>query len=383
MKKTLIIIVIILAVILVLPLINLVTWYLKPEKAMDIILVDKTVPTIERFNHRAISWILTNERFVSSAKKAYSYKKDYYGFFPLKPVSERKWEKKEYRLTDVINLADNNDAVYFADTYGVFFNDWYRGYTKTRHSRKIWGGLTNNDFLLIKEMKDRNKLIILEYNTFDYPASAFDSYRTQEKLGLTFSGWTGKYFHSLDSTAHNFPLWMTEMYRNQYRRHWTYKGPGLILLNQKNIIVLEEGNHVENAIPRIVTEAEMMERYGVAESVAFSEWFDIVDPVSSKVIANYEINTTAAGDSLLLRYQLSNRFPAVLQDNASSNVYYFAGNFAYNNKPFWTARFPGMNKMKRVLYSENADDPRRFFWLFYKPLVKTIFTEYYSTVNNM
>ena len=34
--------------------------------------------------------------------------------------------RNDYRLTDVINLAKKNDAIYFADTYGVFSNDWYR-----------------------------------------------------------------------------------------------------------------------------------------------------------------------------------------------------------------------------------------------------------------
>ena len=46
-----------------------------------------------------------------------------------------------------------------------------RGINKSRKSRKLYGGLNNNDFLLIKEMKDRNKLIILEYNSFDYPTA--------------------------------------------------------------------------------------------------------------------------------------------------------------------------------------------------------------------
>jgi hypothetical protein len=381
MKKALIIIVIILAVIVALPLINLVSWYLQPKKAMDIILVDKTVPTLERYHHRSFSWILTNGRFVKGDEKSYCYKKDYYGFFPLKPISDRKWERNEYRLTDVINLAETNDAVYFADTYGVFFNDWYRGLNKTRRPRKIYGGLTNNDFLLIKEMKDRNRLIILEYNTFDYPASAFDSYRTQEKLGLTFTGWTGKYFSSLDSTGHDFPMWMTEMYRKEHRSPWNFDGPGLVMLNQKSIIVLAEGAHVESAVPKIVTGPDAVEKYGVNPSVAFDNWFDVVDPVACKVLASYQISTTEQGDSLLMNYNLSNSFPAVVQDNVSPNVYYFAGNFAYNTKPFWTARFNGMDKVKRFLYSDKPDDPRRFFWLFYKPLLNTIFSDYYGSLN--
>ena len=48
---------------------------------MNIILIDKTVPTIERDNHKSFNWILTNERFVKKEKKtSYSYRKDYYGF---------------------------------------------------------------------------------------------------------------------------------------------------------------------------------------------------------------------------------------------------------------------------------------------------------------
>ncbi len=57
MKKTLLIIVIILAVILALPVFNLVQWFFQAKKPLDIILLDKTSATLERENHRAFSWI--------------------------------------------------------------------------------------------------------------------------------------------------------------------------------------------------------------------------------------------------------------------------------------------------------------------------------------
>jgi len=167
MKKTLLIVVIILAVIIALPVINLIRWTFQSKKPIDIIIVDKSVPTLEREKHRSFNWILTNDRFVKKGSKStYSYTKDYYGFSPQRPLRDKQWERNDYRLTDLINLAEKNDAVYFTDTYGVFFNDWYKGFNKSRKSRKLYGGLNNNDFLLIKEMKDRNKLIIMEYNSF-------------------------------------------------------------------------------------------------------------------------------------------------------------------------------------------------------------------------
>jgi hypothetical protein len=382
MKKTLLIVGIILAVIIALPVINLIRWTFQSKKPMNIILVDKTVPTIERLHHKSFSWILTNERFVKKEKKtSYSYKKDYYGFYPQRPLREHKWDRNDYRLTDLINLADNNDAIYFADTYGVFFNDWYRGINKSRKSRKLYGGLNNNDFLLIKEMKDRNKLIIMEYNSFDYPTAAFESVRTQEKLGITFSGWTGKYFSTLDTTGPDFPIWMTAMYRKEHKKPWTFKKPGIVILREKNILVLEVGTHLTTAMPQIITSPEYAEKYGVAESVAFDRWFDIIDPLENTVISKYKIATTPVGDTLLAVSNLLSEFPAVTQESVTKTVFYFSGDFASSEIPYWISRFKGVDKLKGILYSDKPEDHRRFFWLYYRPLVNGIFTEYYDSKN--
>jgi hypothetical protein len=383
MKKTLLIVVIILVVIVVLPVINLIRWTFQTKKPMDIILVDKTVPTFEREKHKSFNWILTNERFVKKGKKTgYSYKKDYYGFYPQRPLREKQWERNEYRLTDVINLAEKNDAVYFADTYGVFFNDWYKGINKSRKSRKLFGGLNNNDFLLVKEMKDRNKLIIMEYNSFDYPTPPFESVRTQEKLGITFSGWTGKYFSSLDTAGEEFPIWMTAIYRKEYKKPWTFTKPGIVILKEKDIIVLEEGTHLKNAIPHILTDSVYCKKYGVPGSVAFDKWFDIINPLENKIVSKFKIETTPIGDSLLVDNNLLNEFPAVVQDSVSQRIYYFSGDFANNNVSFWTSRLKGGYKLKGILYSDKPDDTRRFFWLYYKPLINGIFSDYYNSMNS-
>ncbi len=382
MKKTLLIIVIILALIFILPLINLIRWTFQAKKPMDIILVDKTVPTLERENHKSFIWILTNERFVKKEKKnSYSYIKDYYGFSPKRPLREKQWDRKDYRLTDLIKLAENNDAVYFADTYGVFFNDWYKGINKSRKSRKLYGGLNNNDFLLIKEMQDRNKLIIMEYNSFDYPTAQYESVRTQEKLGVTFSGWTGKYFSSLDTTTVDFPIWMTAMYRKQSGKPWIFTKPGVVILKEKEIIVLEEGTHLKNAMPKIITDPEYCTKYGVNNNVAFDKWFDIIDPLENNIVSKFSIETTTIGDTLLLDFGLANQFPAVVQEPKNNRVYYFSGDFANNDLPAWTSRLKGVNKLKGFLYSDKPDDTRRFFWLYYRPLINGIFTDYYNSTN--
>jgi len=383
MKKTLLIVVIILAVIVALPVINLIRWTFQTKKPLNIILVDKTVPTIEREKHRAFSWVLTSERFVKKEnKRNYSFRKDYYGFVPKRPLRDKKWDRNIYRVSDLINLAENNDAVYFADTYGVFFNDWYGAFSRARKSRILDGSLNNTDNLLIKEMNDRNKLIVMEYNTFDYPTAPLESYRAQERLGITFSGWTGRYFSSLDSTNNDFPIWMTAMYRKQYRKTWTFSKPGVVLVSQKNIIVLEEGNQLTNAMPHIVTDSAYCLKYNVAPSVAFDRWFDIIDPLASNVISRFKLETTPKGDSILLENNLRGRFPAVVQKPLTGRIFYFSGDFATNKDPVWTARFKGVEKLKGFLYSDKPDDTRRFFWLYYKPLLNGILTDYYNEINN-
>lgn len=382
MKKPLLITIIILVLIFALPFVNFLRWSFQEKRPIDIVILDKTVPTLDRLYHKSFTWILNSERFVKKEKKkSYSFRKDYYGFVPTRPLKDKGHVRNEYQLSEMIDLPEKIDAIYFADTYGVFFNDWYAGINKSRRSRKIYGGLNNTDYLLINEMKNRNKLIIIEYNSFDFPTPAFESYRTQEKLGITSTGWSGRYFEKLDTTSKNFPLWMTSMYRKEHKKPWTFTKPGVVLLSEKSIIVLEEGTHLKTAMPYIVTDEANCEKFGVPPSVAFNNWFDIIDPLESNVISRFTLETTVTGDTLLADMMLSGVFPAVIQEPENQRIYYFSGDFASNDVCFWTSRIKGFDNLKGILYSDKPDDTRRFFWLYYKPLVNTIFTNYYNSLN--
>lgn len=382
MKKPLLIIVIILAVILVLPVISLFRWTFEPKKPMGIIIVDKTVPTPDRIKHKSFNWIITNDRIVKNGKKtSYSYRKDYYGFVPTRPLRNKEWKHNDYRLADILeDLSRKSDAVYFTDTYGVFFNDWYQGLNKSRTSSRIYGGLNSNDNVLLKTMQDSNKLVILEYNSFEYPTDEYNSYRVQEKLGIKFSGWTGKYFSSLDTTTQDFPIWMTALYRKQYRQPWTFKKAGLVILRDKSILVFEEGTHLTDAMPHIITDSAYQAEFNLPPTIPFDKWFDIVDPLSDNVISRFKLETTELADSLLFINALSNVFPAVVQEPVKKRTYYFSGDFTDTEIPVWTAKFKGIDRLKKLHYSSKPNDTRRFFWLYYKPLIETIFNDYYVSL---
>jgi hypothetical protein len=229
-------------------------------------------------------------------------------------------------------------------------------------------------------MKDRNKLVICEYNCFDYPTADYESYRIQERLGIKWSGWTGKYYSSLDTTGKDFPIWMTAMYRRQFKKPWTFKNPGIVLLKDKAIMVLEEGTLLKSSLPHIITDSANCAKYKIPSSVAFDHSFDIIDPMENNVISKFKIETTALGDSLLSEFGLTNQFPAVTQEPKQMRTYYFSGDFTNTDIPVWTSRFVGVEKLKFFLYSSKPDDTRRFFWLYYKPLIGGIFNNYYSSM---
>lgn len=382
MKKTLLIVIIVLVVILALPAINFIRWAFQAKKPMDIIILDKTVPTLERINHRSLTYVLTSERFVKKSGGSYSYKKDYFGFFPLKPLKSKDYRLTNLKLPDIMDVVEKSDVLYYADTYGVYMNDWYRSINKSRKSRKLYGGLNNTDRLYLVEMQKRNKLCILEYNTFDYPTADLERYKTtSESLGIEFGGWTGKYFASLDTAAkgnEDFPIWMTAMFRKEYRKQWTFTKPGVVFVKGSEILVLEEGTHLKNATPFISTDSVYRQKYGLPEKVSFEGWFDVINPLKSKVVSTYNLETTTAGDTLLFENMLSATFPAVVTDTVNQRTYYFCGDFATNKVDFWTARIKGFGGLKGIHYSDRENDTRRFFWLYYKPLMNGLLTDYYN-----
>jgi len=172
------------------------------------------------------------------------------------------------------------------------------------------------------------------------------------------------------------------MYRKQFRKPWTFSKPGIVILKEKEIIVLEQGTHLKNSMPHIITDSAYCSKFGILGSVAFDKWFDIIEPLQTNVISKFAIETTALGDTLLFGNNLSNIFPAVVQDPVSRRIYYFSGDFANSRVSYWTSRIEGVDKLKWLIYSDKPDDTRRFFWLYYKPLINGILTDYYSSMNS-
>jgi len=168
------------------------------------------------------------------------------------------------------------------------------------------------------------------------------------------------------------------LYKKKTREAWPFTNAGIILLKGENeILVLEEGTHLENALPFIVTGQEEAENYNLAVQVAFVKPFDIVDPINNEALSNFKLMTTEEGELLLDKHFLSNEFPAVIVNPGNVRSVYFCGDFATSNLPPWTARFGSLNILQGLLYkSGDMNDTRRFFWEYYKPLLTGMLNDY-------
>ncbi len=369
--------------VLIFPIIGLVKWTFHGKEAVQLLVLDKTVPTLERHKHRSFNWILNHDKYVKANNRPYSYKKDYYGFFPLKPLRNRQYDIKRIRLGEIIVMAEEYDGAYYTDTYGVYFNDWYQGINKNRRSRKIYGGLLNNDYLLFKELKDRKKLIIAEYKTLTYPTPDLERNKMETLLDVHWTGWVGKYFESLDTIASpDLPEWVLRLYNKQYNKAWEFHKSGIVLVQYNDrVVVLENEEHLDLEVPFIYSSKYAMETYGIPYKINYPYWFEIMEPGGNIELASFKIHTNATGDSIMLNNFIPNEFPAILTGPGEAPYYYFAGDFADNEVKPILAYFVGVEKVAPYLfYSEKPGDRRKFFWEYYKPLMSSILEKHVKKI---
>jgi len=359
-------------------------WFLKDEKVLDVYILDKTVPTFERTEHKSFNWILDHNRYVKPDGDLYDINTDYYGFFPLNSKTQE-FDFKSIRIHEIEEVANSIDMLYYADTYGVYYNEWYKKGTKdVKHTQKVYGGLNQNDYLLLKQMKELDKLIITEFNLYNAPTNGLIREKVENLFGLKWSGWTGKYFSSLDTThSKKFPKWIVNLYMEQNNNRWPFKKAGIVLVHKfGTIAVLELEKHLNEEIPFILAKEEAQERFNIPDKVHYPQWFDITfSDDNNNILADFKINVNAAGDSILRHYNLKPVFPAVVEHKNDYMFYYFGGDFAENEVNSKTAFFEGYHNLVSILNGDNYKTTNKFYWNFYVPMMTKILDDYYESIS--
>ncbi len=372
------------AVIFLLALLSFLIWFFNPKKTLEVFILNKTVPTKQRNEHKSFHWVLNNNRYVKSNHDRYKLKEDYYGFFPIDP-EEQQFDFRNIALSEINQISSNSDIAYYADTYGVYYNDWYQNLeAKTKTEQKVYGGLNQNDYLLLKALIDKEKTIVTEFVLLNKTTSPQIRKKTEELLNFNWEGWIGRYFHSLDFEENpDFPKWIVDLYEEQNDAKWNYKGSGIVLIHRfGTTIVLEGSRHLTRDVPEIQTQRKFAEKFGLPLILEYPYWFDIVTTNSpNETVAHFELPTTALGDSLLAGYDINATFPAIINHSGNYNLYYFAGDFCQNPVDTRLSFFSGIQWIDFLFYSDDKADRAKFFWKYYIPLMKGILEDTYTETN--
>lgn len=362
-----------------------ILWLNTAKRPFRVFIMDKTVMNKKGQEHRSFDWVLMNKRFCKPDSAFYTVANDYYGFFPLKD--------KQFTVRDLSSLdndkldalADKLDMLYYTDSYGIYSNEWYREKDQTEHSSKVYGGLDKHDYALIKKMKDRNKLIVAEFNFFASPTSDEVRTLTEKDLGIRWTGWTGRFFDDLDTlTNAELPRWVYRLYMQQHHGQWPFHHSGIVFVHQNSTIaILEETKDTQYGLPQILSNYSVQEKYDVIDNIDYPYWFDITLPTDGKkeVISSYQIATTAHGDSILHHHGIPSVFPAVIKEKTDNRFYYFAGDFADNVINNFFLRWKWGDKFESFFQMPGDDTDRsRFFTDYYYPLMSKILDDYYLTI---
>jgi len=381
--KTVKTIVIILLLLCLIPIASWLIWNIKPSKPINILVLNKTVLGLERKEHRAIFWLLLNEKFVKENNKVYRMEKDYYGFHPIKPLKSRKYEVKRIKLEEINDLASKYDMAYYSDTYGVFFNEWFRRESGQGKGTLIEGGLNNNDYLFIKGLHDQGKLLIAEYNFIAPPTIQLVRKKAEELLGIKWTNWTGRYVNELDpARSKDLPDWIVGIYKKRNDGEWPYTGAGIVLVNEpaQQVAVLQADKHLEDGVPEIQTTEYGLASYHLPETVHYPYRFDFMDEQSNKVIAEYKLHVNIEGKAVLDKFDLPSRFPAVMESNTGSPFLYLAGDYSDYPVRMWTAKLQGIRTFEKVFYTNKENSTSKFYWTYYVPLLSQVLTNYQTSL---
>jgi hypothetical protein len=363
------------------PLFMWIVWLCSPKTKMVAAIIDKTVLSKDGQEHISFTWMLNNKKLTKTATKSYDLTSDYLGFFPLENEKFNLKGLERFTPQQINQLSDDADMVYFTDTYGIYYNEWYGHKNQSERSGMLYGGLSIKDLDLLTQMKAKHKLIIAEFNCIGSPTSLGNRLKFEKLFGMQWTGWVGRYFESFDTTQNKeLPHWLINNYKRENGNKWPFSKSGIAFLsNNDRVVILEDSTHLDNPLPQIYSNESGLKEFSMPEKIKYSFWFDIINPNKSinQPVASFKILANAEGEKILKSNGIPNTFPAVLMHkNSDYRFYYFSGDFCDNPISMTTSYFKGIGFFKSLFYDESKPIERAsFFWKFYKPMMSNILDE--------
>ncbi len=378
MKTTRILIIVVL-VIVIIPLIGYAGWMLTKGESLEVFVVNKSMTNYRGSENRAMNSVLNKQKILTAGNRLYNLKVDHYGLM---------WDNGDYRikfprLNELDRAAEISDVVYYADASGITTSDT-RVLEEGEEDRIEYGGLNNTDYTFIRKLIGTGKPVVVECSFFGPPTEPLIRYNMEQLTDVYYVGWSGKYVKDLarepDLSA---GINWQELYRDYTGNNWTFRGPGIILMNKDaaRILVLEEGRGIQTADGLIVSTEKAIESFGLPEAVNYSGWFTLLHPGRNEVFSEFRLNPSEEGKQMLNEFGIPETFPALI--HVEENLYFLAGDFGKCRSSKVLPRLWVLGSALEHIKS-NSKNASSFFYSYFQPFMNTIIEDARNnkTVNN-
>jgi len=351
-----------------------VSWKMKDEGQVDVVIVDASVTGEECRQHAGLVWLMEQMRLTTPAGRPHTLH-DFFGYFPFRRDEVR-------RLEPVI--LEGADLLYIADAGGVWrssLEDFEMMRDSDRDEMKH-SGLSRSEVRAIEEYINTGGMAVGEALLFYARHEGGEATRKdlEEAFGVTWTGWVGGWFKDLNNVT-KMPFWCRALYERMSGEPWEYRGSGVILFNEQReeFLVLTEGTELREPRPEIAISRRDPALGGAVESgVPQWGWFEVVEAINPEgVRAMIRLNLSVIGQQLLEEKGLPASFPAVVAQYIERDTYYLALDLSY--VPTWLgpAQINWMPEIRASLAPmiESQFEGEEAFWTFYIPFMRNILTQ--------
>ena len=349
-----------------------VLWRLSPERSLQVLIVDYTVPFTRFSHHRGIIWLLNYHRVIPPHEgSAWLAPTDYLGYYPQEP-------ERSQHLSDI--TLSPYDWIYLADTYGVYDTDLMKAQEKKvpkgHIPRLVFGALSLDDAKALSLFASEGKSLILEFNSFATPTDPEARSIAEDLVGVTWTGWSGRFFPDLGDLE-DVPAWFEKIYPIQYPGRPMPRGPGILFIHNSGRVVVLGNQAFEKSAPFLrashIGKQTYSSNYGTPP---FFGWFSIVTPKSTeiKVLAELILPNHYEWRKICRKARIPTVFPVITEhQSGKSKRIYLAANLANMDDQ------PGMHSLVGIPSLQKAVNRRRdavsekpAYWQIYVPMMGKI-----------
>ncbi|MCD6346504.1 MAG: hypothetical protein J7L96_03690 [Bacteroidales bacterium] len=269
----------------------------------------------------------------------------------------------------------------------MYVYEWYLDTTMLQErSREIYGGMTEKELHFLKMMKSQQKLLLTEFNFYHHPTPGYIRAEAEKLINTKWTGWVGRYFDPLIYPDNEeLPKWVYDNYRAQHGGKWPFTKAGIVFAKWDDTIeILEIGTHLNVEIPYIYTGRYGRKAYHLPKKIHYPFWFDISLPLndSNLIVSSFQIEPNHKGDSILQRFNIPTRFPALMESTGPSPYYYFGADFCDNPINNRSAYFAGSGWIDFLFWDNTLLRREKFFYEYYRPLLRKIMRTYYKDLKH-